>query len=31
MLGFRLDCWRNGVSILGVRYFHLYEYGGTLE
>jgi hypothetical protein len=31
VLGFRLDCWRDGVSILAVRYLHMYEYGGTLN
>jgi hypothetical protein len=26
-LGLRLDLWKDGVSILGVRYLHMYEHG----
>jgi hypothetical protein len=31
MLGLRLDCWRDGVSALGVRYLHMFEHGGTFD
>ncbi len=31
LIGSRLDSWRDGVSILGVRYLHMYEHGGKAD